>query len=175
MADLSKEYSFALFTLAREKNQLEEIMAGVEEIKGLLENNEDYLLILRSPALPLSSRLSMIDEAFGSQNEYLVSFLKLLCENAEIDNLGDCIKEFLALYKELEGRLACRVYYAQELSPDQKKRLEEKLSKVTGKEIDAIYIEDRELIGGVKVVLDDKVIDGSLTNRLSNIKGVIGK
>ncbi len=175
MADLTKEYASALFTLAREKSQLEKVKAELEGIKGLLLENGDYLSILRSPALPLSTRLSMIDESFGSLSEYVVSFVKLLCENAKIELLGECIEEFLALYKELTGRALAKVYYVKEPSDAQKTKLEEKLTKTTGKEIDAIYIEDPSLIGGIKVIFEDKVLDGSLANRLSNIKGVIGK
>ena len=175
MADLSKEYSTAIFTLANEKGLLEKIKAELEGIKAELSNNADYLQILRSPALPLSTRLSLIDEAFGSCEEYLVSFMKLLTENAHIELLPECIEEFLALYKELKGRSSAVVYYASEITDEQKERLSKKLSMVTGKEIDILYIKDESLIGGIKVMLDDKVIDGSLTNRLSNIKGVIGK
>ena len=175
MADLSKEYSTALFTLASEKGLLEKVKSELEDIIAELSNNSDYLQILRSPALPLSTRLSLIDEAFGSCEEYLVSFMKLLCENAHIELLPECIEEFMALYKELKGRASATVYYASEPTDEQKQRLAKKLSTVTGKEIDISYIKDESLIGGIKVVLEDKVIDGSLTNRLSNIKGVIGK
>lgn len=175
MADLSKEYATALFSLASEKSLLEEIKTELDIIKAQIEEESDYLMILRSPALPLSTRLSMIDESFGSLSEYVVSFVKLLCENAKIELLGECIEEFLALYKELTGRALAKVYYVKEPSDAQKAKLEEKLTKTTGKEIDAIYIEDPSLIGGIKVIFEDKVLDGSLANRLSNIKGVIGK
>ena len=50
-----------------------------------------------------------------------------------------------------------------------------KLMKVSGKTVDAHYVEDKSLIGGIKVVLDDKLLDGSVSGKLSKIKGVIGK
>ena len=174
MADLSKEYTTALFSLAMENSLVDRFKFELEQIKNTID--EDYILILKSPALSLNSRLIMIEEAFGnSMHEYIVSFMKLLCENGEIELLPDTINEFFELCYELENRASAKIYYVNEPSALQKERLEEKLEKMTGKKIDAHYIKDASLIGGIKIVLDDKIIDGSIIARLSNIKGVIGK
>ena len=175
MADLCKEYASALFSLASEKNLVKEIGNDISEIKSIIDQNTDYLDILSSPALVLSKRIALIDEAFGEKNEYVVSFLKLLCENGFINTLSGCIDEFFLLLTELENRVVATIYYAFELTSEQKKRLEEKLKRITNKEIDPIYVEDKGLIGGIKIELDGKVLDGSLSTRLNNIKGVIGK
>ncbi len=175
MADLSKEYATALFSLAREKGLVENFKAELDDIKSALCENEDYLLILRSPALSLGARLDLIDSAFGKDtHEYIISFLKLICENGDIDCLISCLEEFFSLCKELENRIVAKVYYVKEPSSAQKERLIKKLANMTGKEIDVIYIEDNSLIGGIKIELDDKIIDGSISARLTNIKGVIG-
>ena len=175
MAELSKEYASALFSLACEKELLGEIKSNIEEIKTLLDQNKGYLDILSSPALTISNRHSLIDEAFGNKNEYVVSFLKLLCDNGYISSLNECINDFFALVKELENRDVAKIYYAFELTSEQKEKLVKKLMGITKKEIDPIYIEDKDLIGGIKIELDGRVLDGSLSSRLNNIKGVIGK
>ena len=172
MADLSKEYTAALFSLAMENGLVDEFKQELGEIKDLID--DDYILVLSSPALSLSMRLDMIDEAFGTMHEYVVSFMKLLCENGQISILPEAINEFFLLCHELENRVTAKIYYVKEPSEAQKARLEDKLSKMTGKKIDALYIEDSTLIGGIKIELDDRIIDGSLSARLSNIKGVIG-
>ena len=173
MADLSKEYTAALFSLAMENGLVDEFKQELGEIKDLID--DDYILVLSSPALSLSMRLDMIDEAFGTMHEYVVSFMKLLCENGQISILPEAINEFFLLCHELENRVTAKIYYVKEPSEAQKARLEDKLSKMTGKKIDALYIENSALIGGIKIELDDRIIDGSLSARLSNIKGVIGK
>ena len=173
MADLSKEYTAALFSLAMENGLVDEFKQELDEIKDLID--DDYILVLSSPALSLSMRLDMIEEAFGTMHEYVVSFMKLLCENGQISILPEAINEFFLLCHELENRVTAKIYYVKEPSEAQKARLEDKLSKMTGKKIDALYIEDSALIGGIKIELDDRIIDGSLSARLSNIKGVIGK
>jgi hypothetical protein len=85
------------------------------------------------------------------------------------------VDEFFMLITELENRAVAKIHYAFELTDEQKEKLVKKLKSITNKEIDTIYIEDKDLIGGIKIELDGKVLDGSLSNRLNNIKGVIGK
>ena len=172
MADLSKEYTAALFALAMENGLVDEFKNELNEIKSAID--EDYVLILNSPAISLGARLEIIEEAFGAKmHEYIVSFIKLLCENGEIELLPSTIDEFFALCHDLENRVTAKIYYVKEPNKAQKERLEAKLNEITGKKIDALYIKDSSLIGGIKIELDGKIIDGSISARLSNIKGVI--
>lgn len=174
MADLSKEYASALFSLACEKGIINEIKADIRDVHTVIKESPEYLDVLSSPALTLSNRLSLIDEAFGEKNEYVISFLKLLCESRNIATLSECINEFFLLITALENRTVAKIYYAFQLTDAQKEKLIKKLKSITNKEIDPIYIEDKDLIGGIKIELDGKVLDGSLSSRLNNIKGVIG-
>ena len=61
------------------------------------------------------------------------------------------------------------------MTEEQKTALIEKLQKISGKVIESEYIKDESLIGGIKVQIDDKIIDGSIKNRLNKAKGVISE
>ncbi len=175
MADISKEYAAALFMLAAENGFVNEYRIQLTEIKKAAEENPDYVDILESPAIPLSERLGLIDGAFSDKQEYIVSFLKLLCENRHIRKLCDCIDEFTELARIAQNRAVATVYYASELTKEQKAKLVAKLSAMSGKKVEAVYVEDTSLIGGIKIKLDDKLLDGSLSGRLNKVKGVMSK
>ena len=174
MTQTNKEYAEALFTIAYEHGALEEYAQALSEIKTVIEENPEYLSFLDSPALPLSERLGAIDEAFSKGfPEYIVSFLKLLCENGRIRELPQCIEEFEALKKIASNITTATVYSAVELNVAAKDKLCRKLSKLTGKTVEAVYVTDPTLLGGIKVEIDGKTIDGSITNNLKRIKGVM--
>ena len=59
------------------------------------------------------------------------------------------------------------------LSDEQKKALCAKLAKMCSKQIDARYVEDKSLIGGIRVEVDGKTLDGSIEKRLQKVKGVM--
>lgn len=169
----NNEYSKALFLLALENNKIEEYAECLENIKTVISEVPEYLEYLFSPAEPLSCRLSAIDEAFSSASENIVSFLKLLCENGHIRELPDFIEDFFDLKRIYENSLVAEVTSAVELSASQKLRLEEKLSKLEGKNITAVYKVDNTLLGGLKIEVNGKTLDGSLLKKLSLIKGAI--
>lgn len=176
MTQTNKEYAEALFLLSREKNCLSEHSETLSLIKNAVEENPDYLEFLSSPAVALSERLNAIEEAFSKIcDEYLLSFLKLLCENGRIKELLFCIEEFKYLKTVAENKITATVYYAMPLDDAQKEALRKKLEKSSGKKIDLIFTEDKSLLGGIKVELDGKVYDGSAKRRLKEVKGVISR
>lgn len=173
MAQTEREYAEALFSVAAEENSAEEYLQALITVKQLMQENPDYIEFLASPAIPLSERIGAVEEAFGSMPEYVVSFLKILCENGKIRTLFGCIDEFSALAAAFSNRAAAGIYSAIPLSDEQKKGVCAKLEKLTGKSIDPVYIIDESLIGGLKIEVDGKTFDGSIKRRLGEMKDVM--
>jgi len=77
------------------------------------------------------------------------------------------------LRKKLEGVVEAEVHSAFELSDAQLHDLVQRLEKKTGRKVRAQVSVDRELIGGVKIVLGDKVIDGSARAQLGALEAAL--
>jgi F-type H+-transporting ATPase subunit delta len=161
--------------LASENGCCVEYAEHLNSIKTLIEESPEYIRFLESPAIPLSERVSAIDQAFGTMSEHVTSFVKILCENGRIAHLPDCITEYNELVKISENKAIATVYYVEPLTEEQKSALLSKLCAISGKTVEAVYIEDTSLIGGIKVLIDDKTIDGSIASRLNKAKGVISQ
>ena len=171
MLQIDKEYAAALFELALEEGKEQEFLKELSEIKNILDENSEYLEFLGSPAISLAQRLEAIDEAFSeSCSEYIVSFLKLLCENGRIRVLSGAIDEFRKLCMLHSNRTTANIYSVVPLSEEQKNGVVSKLEKLTGKTIEAAYIIDESLIGGLKIEVEGKTYDGSIKHRLLEVK-----
>lgn len=174
MMQTDREYAEALFMLAAEERNVEEYFSSLFTVRELVEENPEYLDFLSSPAVPLKERLSAIDEAYENIfPEYVVSFLKLLCENGRIKTVTAAIDEFEKLMMAFANRTIAVVTSAAPLDDEQKQKLCAKFEKVTGKSIQAVYAVDESLIGGLKVEVEGKTYDGSIKHRLSDVKDVI--
>ena len=176
MSNVAIEYAQAIFMLAAENDCLDEYKVKLGAIRDAVTENPEILDVLDSPAILLSERLVVVDKIFGEDYpEYIVSAIKLLCEQRLVKELETVISEFLELAREAQNHATATVYYVEPLTDEQKAALVAKLMRVSGKTVDARYVEDKSLIGGIKVVLDDKLIDGSISGKLNKIKGVIGR
>ena len=176
MKEIINEYAEALFAIATETNEIEKFSDDLSVIKKLTEENEEYLSFLSCPSIPLSERLSSIDEAFSdSFHPHTVSFLKILTEKGRIKDLVSCIDEFINLKLFFENTETVKVISRIPLTDSQKDALVKKLSAKQNKNINAVYETDETLIGGIKIVAGDLLIDGSIKNRLKDLKEVIEK
>ena len=176
MTQTAKEYAIALFKLAVSKGEVKKYAECLGTVSAVFSENKEYANVLNSPAILLSERLGAIDQAFGSlECEYIINFLKLLCENGHICSLQECVNEYINLLNDYENRIVATVYYAEEPSEEQKAALCNKLCKLTQKNVNAVYVKDSSLIGGIKVEIDGKTLDGSISARLNKVKGVISE
>ncbi len=173
MSKTNNEYAKALFNIALEQKKVDEYAECLKQIKEVVLDNKEYLEYLYSPAEPLSNRLGAIEDAFSTAPTHIVSFLKLLCENSHIKDLPTLIDDFFTLKEISENTITAVVSSAVELSNEQKQNLENKLSKTYGKNIAAVYIIDKSLLGGVKIEFDGKTIDGTAAKKLNSLKGAI--
>ena len=173
MKETSKEYAQALFMIAKEKDMVDAYSDALKQLAALVDEHCEYTEFLSSPALPLSERLAAVDEAFGSYPEEFVSFLKLLVEMGHIRDIKDCIKEYFDLENMLEKSIAADVYSSVPLTEDQQDRLIKKLEAKYNKHVIASFKEDKSLLGGIKIVMEDEVLDGSIEKRLKDLKEVI--
>ncbi|MDE6357227.1 MAG: ATP synthase F1 subunit delta, partial [Eubacteriales bacterium] len=80
------------------------------------------------------------------------------------------LETFLNLVKEDKGITTAFVYSATKLTESQIEAIKEKLSKKLNKEVIIEAKEQPELIGGMLINVDGKVIDNSIKKGLEDIK-----
>lgn len=176
MTEIIKEYSTALFMLALESGKQKEYAGILGEIKDIFLNNPNYLALLSSPSIPITERLSVIDEAFKERvPEHILSYMKLLCEKGKIGEFYESVEEYNILLNASERVFLAKVTSAQELTNEEKSKLIQKLEDLQKGKVEAEYSVDSTLLGGMIVEIDGKVMDGSLRRRLQAVKEVINQ
>ncbi len=176
MNNIGKDYAEALFMLACEEGQMRPYGEALELVANALRENEDYFSFLSSPNIPMSDRLESIGSVFGAYvPEHVLSFLKLMCEKGRLYSFFEAEKVYADFLSEAEKIQNVKVRSAVELTASQKEKLKEKLESMKKTTVNIEYAVDSSLIGGVVVEIDDKIIDGSLHNRLQQVKEVISK
>lgn len=174
MAEISKEYAEALFELGVENGLENEFLEDLNVIRDSIEENRDFLTFLSSPGIPMEKRTTALDVALGeSVREYVLSMVKLLCEKGRISLLDECINEYNALLQIKNMKAEAVVTSAVELTEDEKSAIKAKLEKLYNKTIELNEKIDPSILGGIIIELDGNRIDGSLRNKLRDVKDVM--
>ena len=162
--------------LACETGEKENYSEALKRVEKLFLESPEYPIFLSSPSIPMSERLSAIDCAFGGKiPEHVVSFLMLLCEKGRMECFCEAAKEYSALLDASKRVLNARVTSAAELTEAEKEKLKNKLETIHKGEVRIEYLIDTALIGGLVVEVDGKIMDGSLRQRLREVKDVINR
>ena len=176
MTEVIKEYAEALFILALEANKEKEYMKALEEALSAFESEPDYMDFLSAPGIPLGERVGAIEAVFGGRlPSNVVSLMQLLCEKGRIASYKSCVNEYRSLLLAKENITSAYVTSAVELTEAQKTALIRKLEKLSGHNVQLHLTVDESIIGGIMVEMDGKVIDGTLRQRLREVKDVMNQ
>lgn len=174
MTEIGKEYGTALFMLACEENEKKSYAEALGNIKNTFLDYPQYTELLSSPSIPVKERLCVIDEAFsGRVPEYVLSYLKLLCEKGRIPYFMESVDEYKTLLDASEHISNAKITSAVELTEEEKQKLINKLELMEKGKVHAEYFVDTALLGGLIVEVDGKIMDGSLRHRLHEVKEVM--
>lgn len=171
MAEIGKEYGAALFMLAQDNDRIKEYGESLGWIRSALSEYPDCLSIISSPVIPLRERIGVIDAVFDAiVPEHILSYIKLLCEKGRISSFEDSYNEYMVLLNASMRVVHAKITSAVVLSDAEKEKLIQNLEKAYNVEVRPEYLLDSELLGGVFVEIDGKVMDGSLRRRLQEMK-----
>ena len=96
----------------------------------------------------------------------LNSFLELLSP----EDTEAVLVKFIDIAREQLGFLDVKIYSAVQLTVAQRARIEKTLVNIFGKEISMILKVDPSLIGGLRVIVGNTVLDNTIKTRLAEMK-----
>lgn len=164
-------YASALLETAIEQDILEEIYKDMLFLQSTIEDSRDLQLFLMSPLIKKAVKVSAMHKIFdGKIHELSMKLIDLLSEKSREKLLQSITRAFTLAYKAHHGIIDIDVTSAFELDKDQVKELKKQLEKSTGKKVDLYQTIDEDLLGGLKVRIEDTVIDGSVKHKLSQLK-----
>jgi F-type H+-transporting ATPase subunit delta len=97
------------------------------------------------------------------------NFLAMLAENGRVALLPEIGAQFAMLKNAQEGAADAHIVSAFEISPGQVTSLVETLEKKFGRKLNPTVTVDPSLIGGVRVVVGDEVLDTSVRAKLQQM------
>ncbi len=174
MTQTSKEYAEALFELALQKGDVPAFSAALDEVERAIGADPGYEALLASPAIPRAKRLKSLEDVFGGKlPREIVALMKLMVSRSHAREIGSMIQVFRGMAREHRGESIARVRSAVALTEEEKDILREKLKKTFGRTAILECSVDPSLLGGVRVEMDGRVLDGTVRARLQKIKEVM--
>lgn len=174
MTSIGTVYGEAIYSLAQEDQLTASILPQLEMLEQCFSQETGYLDLLSCQSLPKQERCSLLDESLkDAVHPYLLNFLKILVEKGYIRHFPHCCDTYRQCYYRDNGILPVTAVTALPLSPEQTKRLTDKLASITQKTILLSNEIDHELLGGLRLDYDGKQLEDSVSHRLETIRQLL--
>jgi F-type H+-transporting ATPase subunit delta len=129
------------------------------------------------PEIPKHKKLQVIEDVFkGRISDALTGFLIIVVTKGRYKDLPDIFAYFIARVKEYKKIGVAEVTSAVPLGEEQKQKIEQKLLDTTRYETMEIdYKVDESKIGGLMIRIGDRVVDSTISSKLSALTASLMK
>ena len=134
----------------------------------LYRTDKEFKNFILNPLIDNEQKKSVLNEIFGKDNSENLNILLYILDKGRMNCIKYIVAEYLKIYYRKNRILDVKATFTKELTDEQKKKLIDKLSQKTGKEINLEIKIDKNILGGGIIKIGDKIIDGSIRRELDN-------
>jgi len=168
---IADRYAKALFKLAIEQKELEQIYKDVNTLQAYCKDADEFTDLLNSPVLkPAQKKQAFHSVLEGKIAISTLNLIDLLIANNREVLLEDINRRFVWLYKNEKGIKEVALYTAIEFDEKQRATLDQFLQKQFNAPIELTVKVKPELLGGFILTIDGKMADASMSSKLKQIK-----
>lgn len=164
---LARRYACAVFSIAQERNTIDSVGDGLATIDAAIQQHglaHDFFV---APIIDRREKERVLRDVFGGKiDEIALHTLLLLVRKRREALLHGVVIEYRKLRLAASGAEPLRLTSAQPLSHDELDALVQRLERLYSKKFDVTQVVDPSLIGGVRILMGDRRIDGTVSGRL---------
>lgn len=167
----ARSYCDALFEIAKEEQKLDVYKEQLCLVKETMFSDPKCSAVMAHPKIKKDEKKELLDAIFQSNLEsFFMNFLKLLVDKNRFMMLPAIEKEFTKSYNIEHNIQVVYVRSATVLSDEQRTSLTTTLAQKLQKKIDLVCSVDEELIAGIRIKINDQIIDNTALSRLTRLK-----
>ena len=166
----ARRYAQAVFELALENRELEKWFDDLTLLSDSVSNQE-FLDFLSQPRVTNEEKIRVVRDALGdSVGPLALNLMSLLATKNIVHILPGITDQYQELLDAQQGIERAEAVTAIPLDDDEQRRVTEMLSAMSGRDVRLTTRVDAEILGGMIIRIDDRVMDGSTRSRLQAMR-----
>ena len=170
MNEIVSHYAEAFLSLAKEENKVSLYQDEVKQLMRIIKDNPDFITLIDSRFMSIKERQDEAEDILKGFSIDVINFLKVIISHNRVNYLLDILQAFNSLCNIQRGVIEGLIYSALPLNENTLKQITLKIREKEGREVELLPRIDSTLIGGVKVVINSHIYDGSIKNQLEKMK-----
>ena len=168
---IGEAYANALIGFGQKTGSIDKMLEQFDGVADAIKGLPKLDALLQSPRIAVADKLKLLDKALaGKVDGNLLNFLKIILEKGRFDCMPAIQTAAKKIFDELSGRVQATMTTAEDVDDSVRKRVQEQLAGLLGKQIQLESKTDPSIIGGMVVRIGDTVYDGSVQNQLNQVR-----
>lgn len=170
---VEKRYAQALLELS--VSDINSVKQEFGDFTNLYNADKDFRDFLNNPTIKVDKKQALIRNVFTSQlSKNMLNLVLLLISKHRTIEIPGIYEQFVQMSNEMANVLDIKIIMAAQLEEVQLNAIKEKFKKkYNAVAVNSTEIVDESLIGGVKVIIGDKVYDGSVKGRIESLTEIV--
>jgi F-type H+-transporting ATPase subunit delta len=169
---LADRYAAALYSFADESEQLDTVVADMQQLRRLIDESADFRRLMESPLIDVSEarKAALAVLAQEGFSKPVQDFVGVVANNRRLRNLPQVVAAFAALVAEKRGVVTAHIASAHKLNDVQRQQLRARLIEAGFGNVNIVEQVEPELLGGLVVRVGARLYDTSLKSRLQRLQ-----
>mgnify|MGYP003833011583 FL=1 len=170
-SEAAQRYANALFELAQDKGVLAAVHKDFRAFAESVRASKDLKTLLDSPAFSRDTKVAALKAvaAKAAYSPLFSKFLGVIATNGRAKDILGAEAAFDQLYAKQRGVKRAVVRTAKEMTGAERARIESRLAKLVGGEVELSSEVEPSLIGGIQLRIGSKLVDASVAAKLNRM------
>ncbi len=170
MKTAARPYAEALFALAQAEGRASEVLAEVQGLAAGLRQVSGARELLAHPGVNPAAAGALVGGLCEGASPLVSRFVRVLADKRRLALLEEIARELSSRLDEAEGRVRAVLQTARPVDQAASAAVAESLGRQLGRKVDIRSEVRPDLIGGARVLVGDRVLDGTVAGQLTRLR-----
>lgn len=167
----ARRYAAALLHAAVKAGELERVEAEVKALADMFNRSPQLLKFLAQPLVPFNEKAQRLRRRLeGRVSSVTLNFLLAVVKHKRVEAFDHIVRVFTDVVREYRGEVVAEVTSAVPLTEAERAMTVRRLQEITGKKVLLREKVDPSIVGGMRIIVGDKLLDLSLRGHLERIR-----
>jgi len=169
---VAERYASALLSIAVERECIDRFGRDMQAVSRVFEEHDELRAFLAHAGIDKSVKKDVIRGIFEKEvSREVLNLLMLLVDKHRIGHFPGIAREYRILADREQNILNIEVWSSHPLEDAEIDRIKKKYTRIYGASGARVDMKiDNKLIGGLKIKIGDRIIDGTLAARLKSLR-----
>jgi len=170
---IARVYATALYEAADEEGRVDEVRRDLGDFVQAMDASAELRHLLTAEEVSDVRKTQILMELTEGGSELVRNLLRLLVDKSRESEVAAVYRAFVAHVEKAQGIVHVEVVTAVPLTAPLQEALKQKIESSLRKTVELTMTVDKEILGGLRLRIGDRVADASVRHRLEKLREVL--